>query len=137
MRIPQVRTKMRKRRHHQVSNYKSLNPNFLIIYLCWDWIQIFSLRIGSQKDKPKEEEENKDQETGKENGTKEAVGDGEDEEVIFWGKSKVRQINLTKIPLLWSNRADCNEMFFWNGYYPKKIFFFPKKNRISKYYYHY
>ena len=46
-----------------------------------------------KKDKPKEEEENKDQETGKENGTKEAVGDGEDEEVIFWGKSKVRQIN--------------------------------------------
>merc|ERR1711988_579994 len=33
-----------------------------------------------KKDKPKEEEENKDQETGKENGTKEAVGDGEDEE---------------------------------------------------------
>merc|ERR1711988_1554733 len=33
-----------------------------------------------KKDKPKEEGENKDQETGKENGTKEAVGDGEDEE---------------------------------------------------------
>merc|ERR1712038_1442114 len=33
-----------------------------------------------KKDKPKEEEENKDQETGKENGTKEAAGDGEDEE---------------------------------------------------------
>ena len=54
-----------------------------------------------KKDIPKEEEEeNKDQETGKENGTKEAAGDGEDEKVIFWGENKVRQINLTKVLLL-------------------------------------